>query len=75
MPSMSSQLEVRAMNGSSIRVASARQCKGTLALRRCRVLALALMVGAQAAAPSTAAAQPSAAETKQPPNCYSLDRP
>jgi hypothetical protein len=63
---MSSQLEVRAMNGSSIRVASGRQFKGTLALRTRRALALALVVGAHAAAPSTAAAQPSAAETKQP---------
>ena len=54
------------MNGSSFRVASGRQCKGPLALRTHRALAVALVVGAHAAAPSTAAAQPSAAETKQP---------
>ena len=53
------------MNDSSFRVASGRQCKGTLALRRRRALALALVVGAEAAAQPIASAQPITAEVKQ----------
>jgi porin len=55
------------MNGSSFRVASGRQFKGTLALRtrRALALALALVVGAQAPAQPIASAQPITAEVKQ----------
>jgi porin len=64
---MPSQLGVPAVTGPSFRLASDGQFKDTLALRSRRALALALVVGLQAAAQPMASAQPIRAEATQSP--------